>query len=164
MTGQSHFMLIFWLRKVTLRGHINSAPLTRRRVCPPPPPRTKGGGTKKPAGVGGGSPIGRLEKKPSTELCAVYKRNIKSAANECHCTVYSVHRNHLEWLCGIESTPYLECTPSNQLRKVTLRGHTNSVAWMYAIGPKNPLAKLRTFIVRSCCDRVHSWYGVDVTA
>ncbi len=154
-------MLIFWLRKVTLRGHINSVkwpPHTQASV--PPPPWTKGGGDTLLCGWGG-SQFGRLEKKPSTELCAVYKRNIKSAK---WMPLYSVHRNHLEWLCGIESTPYLECTRSHQLRKVTLRGHTNSVPWMYAIGPKNRLSKLCTFIVRSWCDHVHSWYGVIVTA
>ncbi len=52
------------------------------------------------------------------------------------------------------------------------RGHTNSVPWMYAIVPKNHLGevnesdlpglyKLHSFMVRSWCDRINSWYGVD---
>ena len=60
------------------------------------------------------------------------------------------------------------------LRKVTLRNHTNSVEWMYAIGPKNPMVSLnesdfmelvwpRTFIVRSWCNRVEWLYGVNAT-
>ncbi len=42
LTGQSHFMLIFWLHKVTLRGHINSVkwpPHTQATDPLPPEPK-----------------------------------------------------------------------------------------------------------------------------
>jgi hypothetical protein len=59
-----------------------------------------------------------------------------------YCTLYSVHRNHVEWLCGITpatcqitSTPYNECTRSHQLRTMNERGHTNFVPWMNAVTP-----------------------------
>ncbi len=74
LTGQSHFMLIFWLRKVTLRGHINSIKWPPHTQASVSPPWTKGGGTHSPAVEGtGGSQFGRLEKKPSTlsTLCYV---------------------------------------------------------------------------------------------
>ncbi len=64
------------------------------------------------------------------------------------------------------------------------RSHTNSVPWMYAIGPKDLLNWMKVtwqtqqtacihgtelvrplpFMVRSWCDCVHSWYEVYVTA
>ncbi len=60
------------------------------------------------------------------------------------------------------------------LRKVTLRSHINSVPWMYAVTPtpynectefsEDFLNQLRTFMVRSWCDRVKWLCGVDVTA
>ncbi len=163
MTGQSHFMLIFWLRKVTLRGHINSVkwPLTRRWVCPPPNQR-RGGHTLLRL-RGGGAQFRRLEKKPSTELCAVYKRNIKSAKwmplYSVQCTqkpLWVTLRNRINsvpWTYAVTSTPQSHFTRSLKLRTMNVRN------WS-----KIPLAKLRTFIVRSWCDRVHSWYRVDVTA
>ncbi len=48
-------------------------------------------------------------------------------------TLYSVHRNHVEWLCGITPTPYHECSRSHQLCTMNDRGHINSVLWMYAV-------------------------------
>jgi hypothetical protein len=39
-----------------------------------------------------------------------------------HCTVYT-------------ETPYHECTPSHQLRTMTLRSHIHSVPWMNAVTP-----------------------------
>ncbi len=92
--------------------------------------------------------------------------------------LYSVHRNHVEWLCGITptrtmnarghinsvpwmtavtSTPYHEWPRSHQLRTMNDRGHTNSVPWMHAVC-RLPKA---TFIQTNF---VHSWYGVGVTA
>ncbi len=47
--------------------------------------------------------------------------------------LYSGHRNHVEWLCGITPTPYHECSRSHQLRTMNDRGHINSVPWMYAV-------------------------------
>jgi hypothetical protein len=44
------------------------------------------------------------------------------------------------------------------------RGHTNSVPWMYAIGPKNPLVKLNEGDLKESKNCVHSWYGVGMTA
>ncbi len=94
LTVQSHFMLIFVLRKVTLPNRINSVP----------------------------------------------------------------------WMHAVTPTPYHECTQSVQKTfwlswmKVTWRSrqtaciHGTELVW------------LRSFMVRSWCDRVHSWYGVDVTA
>ncbi len=100
--------------------------------------------------------------------------------------LYSVHRNHVEWLCGITPTPYHECSRSHQLRTMNDRGHINSVPWMYAVTltpyhewpgsyqlrTMNARSlsttsshfhsdRLRTFMVRSWCDPGHSWYGVD---
>jgi hypothetical protein len=82
----------------------------------------------------------------------------------------------------VQYTVYTECTRSHQLRKVTLRCHTNSVHWMPAIGPKilllnwtkvtwrsqqtayilsTELVWPRTFMVRSWCDHVKWLYGVQ---
>ncbi len=38
-------------------------------------------------------------------------------------------------------TPYGHFTKSHQLRTMNALGHTNSLPWMYAIGPKTPLVK-----------------------
>jgi hypothetical protein len=165
LTGQSHFMLIFWLRKVTLRGHINSvkwAPHTQASVPPPPPP-TKGGGLdtlRRPGEGVGESKFGRLEKTPSSLFILSNVQKNKKSANQknltVHCTVYSVH-----WLygittatCQIESIPYNECTRSHQLRTMTLRSCINSIKSLYAITPtpyihSTRLHQLRTMNVRS---------------
>ena len=87
MTSQSHFMLMFVLRKATLPNRINSVP----------------------------------------------------------------------WMNAVTPTPYHECTQLVWI-KVALRSrqtaciHGTELVWP------------RSFMVRSYCDRVHSWYGVDVTA
>ncbi len=93
LTGQSHLMLIFLLRKVTLPNHINSIP----------------------------------------------------------------------WMNGVTPTPYHECTQLAQKilwliwMKVTWRSrqtaciHGTELVWP------------RSFMVRSGCNCVKSWYGVDVT-
>jgi hypothetical protein len=87
LTGQSHFMLIFVLRKATLPNRINSVP----------------------------------------------------------------------WMNAVTPTPYHECTQLVWI-KVALRSrqtaciHGTELVWP------------RSFMVRSWCDRGHSWYGVDVTA
>jgi len=44
------------------------------------------------------------------------------------------------------------------------RGHTKSVPWMYAIGPKNPLVKLNESDLTESTTCVHSWFRVGVTA
>jgi hypothetical protein len=121
------------------------------------------------------------------------RQKVKNPPNELLLYTYSVHRNHVEWLCGITpaswqiaSTPYHKCTPSHQLRNMNERGHINSVPWMNAVTqtPYHEWTRshqlrtmnahslsipsshfysdqLRTFMVRSWCDSVHSWYGVD---
>jgi hypothetical protein len=94
LTGQSHLMLIFVLRKVTLPIHINSVP----------------------------------------------------------------------WINGITPTPYHECT---QLVQKILWLNWMKVTWRsrqtaYIHGTE--LVWPRSFMVRSWCDCVKSWYGVDVTA
>jgi hypothetical protein len=71
--------------------------------------------------------------------------------------LYSVHRNHVEWLCGITPTPYHEWPRSHQLRTMNDRGHTNSVLWMHAVCG----LRKATFIQTNC---VHSCHGVRVTA
>ncbi len=113
MTGQSHFMLNFLLRKVTLRGHINSIkwPPHPQASVPPPEPKEGGHHLLRLRGQ-----FGRLEKKPGTlsTLCYVQKKHKIRQPNEFYCTLYSTVQSH-------------------QLRKVTLRGHTNSVLWMYAV-------------------------------
>jgi hypothetical protein len=116
--------------------------------------------------------------------------------------VYSVHRNHIEWLCGITpphtkshqlrtrnersyinsvpwlyavtSTPYHEWMWSHQLRDMNDRGQTNSVPyheWTQFVDSVKSLSfsiireffgdQLRTFMVWSWCDSVHSWYRVN---
>ncbi len=96
LTGQSHFMLIFVLRKVTLPNHINSVP----------------------------------------------------------------------WMKAVTPTPYHECT---QLVQKTFWLNWMKVTWRSRQtacihGMELELVLLRSFMVRSWCDRVHSWCGVDVTA
>ncbi len=44
------------------------------------------------------------------------------------------------------------------------RDHTNSVLWMYAIGPKNPLVNLNESDLTESTNCVYSWYGVGGTA
>jgi hypothetical protein len=69
------------------------------------------------------------------------QKNIRQMNYNYYCILlYSEHRNHTEWLCGITpaayqiaSTPYHECTQSHQLRTMTLHGHINSLPWMNAV-------------------------------
>ncbi len=118
LTGQSHFMLIFWLRKVILRGHINSVkwPLTGRRVCPPPSFGSGGGDTLSCDWGGGGSQFGGLEKKPSTlsTLCCVQKtiKSPKWILLYCiQCTQNARgHINSVKALYAVTPTPYIELT------------------------------------------------------
>jgi hypothetical protein len=111
LTGQSHFMLIFLLRKVTLRGHINS--------ITPPEPKEGGHNILLLRGQ-----FGRLEKKPSTlsTLCYVQKKHKIRQPNEFYCTLYSVQSHQLSkvtlrgyinsvlGLYAVTPTPYYECT------------------------------------------------------
>ncbi len=69
-----------------------------------------------------------------------YEHKIRRMNSTVQSTVYSVDRNHIEWLCGITpaayqiaSTPYYDFTRSHQLRTMTLRSHINSVPWLYAV-------------------------------
>jgi hypothetical protein len=94
LTGQSHFILIFVLRKVTLPNRINSVP----------------------------------------------------------------------WMNAVTPTPYHEWT---QLVQKTFWLNWMKVTWrsqQTACIHGTELVWLRSFIVRSWCDRVHSWYGVEVAA
>ncbi len=159
LTGQSHFMLIFLLRKVTLRGHINSVKW---------PPTCSLLQLR-----GGGSNLDDWKKSLALcLLCAMYKRNIKSAK---WILLYSIQcaqkplrvtlRNHTNRI-------------PNRFNSTNVRGHIISIKSLYSVTPTpyyessckaelkwlDGVNKLRTFIVRSWCDRVHSWYGVDVTA
>jgi hypothetical protein len=136
LTDQSHFMLIL--------------PASE---CAPPPPRTKGGGTLSPA-VEANSDDWR-KSLAFCLLCAMYKRNTKSANQmnfTVHCTVYS-RINSVKSLYAVTSTPYNECTRLHQLRTMNVRS-----------------CRLRkvTFIQLNqrifWTNRVHSLYGVDVTA
>ena len=119
----------------------------------------------------------------------IFARKYKHKIRQMNLTVhYSVHRNHIEWLCGIT----LAASKLHQLRTMTLRCHINSVPWLYAVTTTpyhectqfvdsvKPLSfslnrgfldQLRTFMVqsgvwprkvtlRSWCDRVNSRYGV----
>ncbi len=107
-------------------------------------------------------------------ICGFLRANtsIKSAKwILLYTTVYSVHRNHIEWLCGITpaaykiaSTPYYDFTRSYQLRTMTLRGHTNSVPWMHAVCWLRQVTfiQFKQRIIWTNC--LHSWYGVGVTA
>jgi len=58
---------------------------------------------------------------------------------------------------AVTPTPYHECTQWVWI-KVALR------SWQTACIHGTELVWLRSFMVRSWCDREHSWYGVDVTA
>ena len=87
LTGQSHFMLIFVLRKATLQNCINSVP----------------------------------------------------------------------WMNAVTPTPYHECT---QLVWIKVAFRSRQTACIHG----TELVWPRSFMVRSWCDRGHSWYGVDVTA
>ncbi len=146
LTGQSHFMPIFLLRKVTLRGHINSLKWPHH----PRPPWTKGGGTPSPAVEG---PIRTTGEKPGTlsTLCYVQKKHKIHQPNEFYCTLYTVQ-------CTVYSVQ------SHQLRKVTLRSHTNSVVWMYAVCGlrKVTFIQLNHRIFWTNC--VNSFYRVGVIA
>jgi hypothetical protein len=73
----------------------------------------------------------RNTKKINSALVIDERQKGKNPPNEF--PLYSVHRNHVEWLCGITSTPYYECSRSHQLRTMNDRGHINSVPWMYAV-------------------------------
>ena len=90
LTGQSHFMRIFLLRKVTLRGHINFVkwtPHQQASVSPPPEPKKGGHHLLRLRGQ-----FGRLEKKSGTlsTLCYVQKKHKIRQPNEFYCTLYSV--------------------------------------------------------------------------
>jgi hypothetical protein len=88
-------MLIFLLRKVTLRGHINSLKWRPH----PEPPWTKGGGTQAWHSVY--SVLCTKEtQNPPTKWILLYT---------VHCTVYS-RINSVKSLYAVTPTPYYECT------------------------------------------------------
>ena len=122
LTGQSHFMRIFWLRKVTLRSHINSVkwpPHTQASVSPPSNQRR---GDTLSCGWGANSDDWR-KSLARCLLCATYKRNTKSANQmnfTVHCTVYS-RIDSVKSLYAVTSTPYNECKQLHQLRTMNVR-------------------------------------------
>ncbi len=71
------------------------------------------------------------------------QKNIRQMNYHYYCILlYSEHRNHTEWLCGITptayryliaSTLYHECTQSHQLHTMTLNSPINTVPWMNAV-------------------------------
>ncbi len=91
LTGQSHFIRIFLLRKVTLRGNINSVKWTPHpQASVSPPSWTKGGGTPSPAVEG---PIRTTGEKAWHSVYSVDKRQKKHKIrqpNEFYCTLYTV--------------------------------------------------------------------------
>ena len=104
LTGQSHFMQIFLLRKVTLRGHINSLKWPPH----PQPPWTKGGGTPSPAVEG---PIRTTGEKAWLSvhpvLCTKETQNPPTKwilLYTVHCTVYS-RINSVKSLYAVTPTP-----------------------------------------------------------
>ncbi len=107
LTGQSHFMRILWLRKVTLRSHINSVkwpPHTQSHAgeCAPPWIIGRGGHTLLRLRGRGGSQFGRLEKKPSFLSTSCYvRKKYKIPPNESYCTVqYSTAKCRQHFLKG----------------------------------------------------------------
>jgi hypothetical protein len=76
--------------------------------------------------------------------------------------VYSVHRNHIEWLCGI-TPPH---TKSHQLRTIKERGHINFVPWLYVV-TSTPypewMCTVQTVVLIlpciSCIRKMHFWIG-----
>ncbi len=162
MTGQSHFMLIFWLRKVTLRGHINSVkwPPPPQASVPPPLNQRRGGGHTLLQLRGRGRPNSDDWRKSLALclLCSVYKRNIKSAKCSLLYSMQCTHQLRTMALCGqinsvkslyaITPTPYHECT---QLVQKILWLNWIKVAWwsqqtVYIHGTE--LVGLHTFMVR----------------
>jgi hypothetical protein len=137
LTGQSHFMLIFLLRKVTLRGHINSVKLPPHPQATVRPPLLNQRGGHNLLRLRG--QFGRLEKKPSTlsALCYVQKKHNIRQPNESYCTLYSVQCtvysriNSIKSLYAITSTPYNECTRLHQLHRIFW---TNCVHSLYGVG------------------------------
>jgi hypothetical protein len=112
----------------------------------------------------------------------MHKKIIKSAKwITVQCALYSVHRNRMEWLCGISptayqiaSTPYHECTRSHYFtRSYQLRTIMNAVAptpyqtqfvdsvKSLSFGLTRAFFGPTAYMVRNWCDRVQSWYGVD---
>jgi hypothetical protein len=72
--------------------------------------------------------------------------------------------NCAPWMNGVTSTPYHECT---QLVQKILWLNWMKVTWrsrQTACIHGTELVWPRSFMVRSWCDCVKSWYGVDVTA
>jgi hypothetical protein len=100
----------------------------------------------------------------------------RSAKN--YCTLLNNFWSHFDWPKSLYAdfcTPQSHFTKSHQLRTMNERCHTNSVPWMVWIKVAlrswqtacihgTELVWPRSFMVRSWCDRSHSWYGVDVTA
>jgi hypothetical protein len=122
LTGQSHFMRIFLLRKVTLRCHINSVKWTPHPQASVSPPLNQRRGDTISCGWGANSDDWR-KSLALCLLCATYKRNTKSANQmnfTVHCTVYS-RINSVKSLYAIASTPYNECTRLHQLRTMNVR-------------------------------------------
>ncbi len=105
--------------------------------------------------------------------CGFFRANtsIKAAKWILYLTVYSVHRNHIEWLCGItlvayqiSSTPYHYFTRSpHQLRTMNDRGRTNPVPWTHAVCRLCQVTFIQFNQMFLCTNCVHSWYGVGVT-
>ncbi len=149
MTGQSHFMLIFWLSQVTLRGQINSVkwPPSHAGECAPPP--TNGGGTHSPAVEG--VPIWTTgEKTWQWTLCCVQKKHkIRQMNATVQCTQKPLKSDFAE---------------SNQLHTLNVRDHINSAKSLYTVTttPYHECTQLVQKIL--LLNSVHSLYGVGVTA
>ncbi len=164
-------MLIFWLRKVTLRGHINSVkwpPHPQARV----PPSTKGGRGVDTLSCGWGANSDDWRKSLALcLLCATYKRNTKSAkwillysiqsAHQLRTMTLRGHINFVKSLYVVTPTPYHECTQLVQnilwLNWIKVTWRSQQTAFIHS----TELVWPRTFMVRSWCDHVKWLYGVQ---
>ncbi len=151
MTGQSHFLVVFLLRKVTLQNHINSVKwlwwiLTRWPLfC-------------KSLQWGLCSYVWKL----ADFFILCFKKSAKWITTVL-CTLHSVHKNSVPWMHAVTSTPYRDFTQLHPLRTMNERGHTNSVPWIHAVCRLRQVTFIQINHRIFWANCVNPWYRVGVT-
>jgi hypothetical protein len=185
LTGQSHFILIFWLRKVTRPNRINSVKwlwwiLTRWPLF------CKSGLCSYLWNLVDFFTLCKKSAKWFTTVqCTLYTYSVHRMTLQNHTSRMPNRINSVPWMNAVTSSPYHECTHSHQLRAINERSHTNSVPWMHAVCRLRQvtfisltkrsfwptayihgteMVWLHSFMVRSWWDLVKWPYGVQKSA
>ncbi len=138
-------------------------PLNRRRWCPPS--FGSGGGVTLACGWGGHftelmwpCKVTLRSKKISVKWLWSVKVTLKVIRRRLKVFCWSCDGVPLKWNKKIAEPPVCHYRSNKPTLSSQFEWLVNTLKWLDGVN------KLRTFLVRSWCDPVHSWYGDDVTA